>query len=61
MQTKRNQALLFLGLLVIMLIFLFGHVFPALEAFKNKQGVLLDSLTESPENIIEVDPFLLRI
>lgn len=61
MQAKRNKALLFLGLLVVSLIFLFGHVFPALEAFKNNQDDLLDSLREPPENMIQVDPFLTRI
>jgi hypothetical protein len=52
MQTKRNKALLFLGLLVVTLMFLFGHVFPVLEALKTKQDDPFDSLIQSPEKII---------
>ncbi len=32
MHTKRNKALLFLGLLVFILLFLWGHLFPRLMA-----------------------------
>ncbi len=41
MKFKRNQALVFLGLLVLTLLYIFGHMFPMLEAHnEGKQDVL---------------------
>jgi hypothetical protein len=48
MYAKRNKALLFLGLLVVTLLLLFGHVFPVLEAFRHKQEKHPGSWEESP-------------
>lgn len=61
MQTKRNKALLFLGLLVVTLLFLFGHFFPVLEALKNKEEKLLDTGKESAELHIQADHGCLKL
>lgn len=61
MHAKRNRALLFLGLLVFALLFLFGHVFPVIAALRHKEEGVWRPFREFPYSILEADGGALRI